>query len=190
MHITSPSYSNYFVDDETWVVNTTDNQGYGAWLEAGESTWSYSHTTQVAYFWAEDLNNGQMGGVYNQAAFGLVSSTDYGQNATINIYLASNGTTWYVGVDAPSKNYFTDETRYVMDTPNEWQLGMELYGNSNQSAGESYFTHNTYLSATDGNYYPETVEGTPKQALPPNASWIIKPNGTNDGGKFATICYC
>jgi len=82
------------------------------------------------------------------------------------------------------------QTKYVMDQPDQWQIGQELYGTSNQSAGESYFTFNNYMNVNNNNFYPEQVEGDVTQNLPPNASWIIPPNSSNDGGKFATICYC
>jgi hypothetical protein len=54
-----------------------------------------------------------------------------------------------VGVYTPAnKNYYSNPTG-VMDQPDEWVLGLELYGTSNQSVGESYFTHNSYMSATN-----------------------------------------
>jgi hypothetical protein len=77
-----------------------------------------------------------------------------------------------------------------MDQPNTWIIGQELYGTSSQSAGESYFIHNQYVDVHNNKFYFEQVEGSPSQSLPPNASWIIKPSSNNNGGEFATICYC
>jgi hypothetical protein len=192
VHLTcSPTYcsSGGFVDNEMWLQKLTSPNnppGYQCpcyWVEAGYSTYSNDHLTRVDYFWADKRP------IYGYVEHDLASvpSGDYGNYASVYINRSSSSS-FEVTINSPGYYFDGSSTNNSM-SPNDINIGQELYGTNGALAPNADLIDNAYID-TSNNFYYQTTMGNRTEDGPPYAWWAIYPTPPNSstGGDLVTAC--
>jgi hypothetical protein len=201
------SSNEWFVTREQWLADTSSwaaSQCTGlasCWVEAGWYQGCIGQSTggpacslsSTSYFWAD--NRPCSGGFY--AHVGGAINSDIGSNVPILIYTAggsahscsSNGK-WNVEIwgNGGVARMLGTSTWNPMQ-PYWWQLGVEVYGNTGQSAVLNDFQYNSFWPQ-GGSWQYTTSDATVTNVAPANAYWNWPPSRSRTGGDLRTSCGC
>lgn len=192
-----PSGCGGFVDDEIWLIDTKTSgctsNGFGVcWVEAGYFFTDGSSNAQ--FFWAD-------GRPLTSSAFNLhiLGATD--PVGTTDHYMIIKDGRGGAGIfqvwvynDGLSTLYQGTSTSNTM-SGNRIDIGQELAGTKDASAGTANFTRNIWAVQVLGPEYVfwynrQTDKGSVGSANPPTASWAVDPASPPppEGGQFTTRC--
>ncbi len=192
-----PSGCGGFVDDEIWLIDTKTSgcrsNGFGmCWVEAGYFFTDGSANAQ--FFWAD-------GRPLTSSAFNLhiLGPTDP-VGVTDHYMIIKDGRggagifqVWVYN-DGLSTLYQGTSTSNAM-SGDRIDIGQELAGTKNASAGTANFSRNIWAVQALGPEYVfwynrQTDKGGVGSASPPTASWAIDPASPPppEGGRFTTSC--
>ncbi len=181
-----PSPGNFWANNEEWLL---DNSG-GNWIEAGVTvgpTHDGHYCSSPCYFWADDR-----GGQYYEHYLGAVPDADYGNLTNIQIaFYPYDNSRWSINVTGASGDQYGDASTQNIMTPNETQVGMELYGYGGQSAAAASYFYNQWgdFSYPTQNWHYQTTDGQTLQMSPITAYWLVPPSLDNgQGGTWKTYC--
>ena len=186
-----------FVDDEIWLIDTKtsgcNSNGFGVcWVEAGYFFTDGSSNAQ--FFWAD-------GRPLTSSTFNLhiLGTTD--PVGTTDHYMIIKDGRGGAGIfqvwvynDGLSTLYQGTSTSNTM-SGNRIDIGQELAGTKDASAGTANFTRNIWAVQVLGPEYVfwynrQTDKGSVGSANPPSASWMVDPASPPppEGGQFTTRC--
>jgi hypothetical protein len=169
----------WFIDNEMWLAQNTSCCSY--WVEAGYSTYSNDHYTSIDYFWA-DLRPGSS---YYEHVLSTVPSGDYGNYANLTIKRSSSSS-FSVSISSPNYSYSGSSTSNSM-TPNDINIGQELYGTIGASAPTAHYIYNQWIDTSNVSHY-QTANGSITSDSPPYAGWTTWPSSSSTGGNMYTYC--
>jgi hypothetical protein len=194
--LSCPSGCGGFIDDEIWLIDNqstgcTTNQFGQCWVEAGSFT---SDGGSQIFFWADSRPLAQS--TFNLHLWGptdAVGTTDHymiikdarGASGIFQVWVYN---------DTLSTLYQGTSTSNTM-SGNAIQIGQELAGTQNASAGNANFTRNIWAVQALGPEYVfwynrQVHQGNMVSNNPPFGSWSIDPSAPPppEGGQFTTHC--
>ena len=189
-----PSDCGGFVNDEIWFIDSNScktNEFALCWIEAG--TWMVAGTDGRHFFWA-DARPGK-GNTLNVHILGPADD-----EGVVNHYMIIHDARGDFGIsqiwiynDSLSTLYNGTSTNNAM-SGNTIQIGQELAGTQNASAGYATFSRNIFAVQALGQEYvfwynAQTTRGTTESGNPPSGAWVIGPDKPPpEGGQFSTKC--
>lgn len=194
----------WHVSDEIWMIDTgtgtwaASNCYAGAcWVESGTQSSAYSSSTcgsSMCYMWADSR---PCGGGYNQHISTTRATNDLGAlSALILQRTLNNGyhsctpnTQW--NAYASSSYYGTGvngTSTYNPMYPNVIEIGLEVYGNTGESAARADWTSNEWVNT--GNWAYQTGDGSKTIMAPTSGAWAVLPHSSSTGGDFYASCGC
>jgi len=197
--LSCPSGCGGFVDDEVWLIDNssrgcTGNAFGTCWVEAGSIAIDGSNPV---FFWADarptttsTFNLHLLGGTDPVGTVDHYMIVKDGRTSpqTFLVFIYNDLlSTLYNGVSALQSGPPMSARRI--------DIGQELAGTNNASAGAANFVRNIWAVQALGPEYVfwynrQTTRGTVTSANPPAASWTIDPSTTPppEGGQFTTRC--
>jgi hypothetical protein len=194
--ISCPSGCGGFIDDEIWLI---DNQSSGCtsnsfgqcWVEAG---YIATDGSSPVFFWADSrpltsstFNLHLLGGTDPLGTVDHFMIIKDGRSSPGLFQL-------WVYNDSLSTLYQGTSTSNTM-SGNAIQIGQELAGNQNASAGSANFNRNIWAVQVLGPEYVfwynrQATQGNIESDVPPTGSWTIDPSTPPppEGGQFTTHC--
>lgn len=185
----SPGTNHWWINNEEWLYDS----GGSYWVEAGVTAGpiqSGPYCSSPCYFWADER---PWPGGYNEHYFASVPSQDFGHYANVKIAVYPYDTTrWSINIQGYSGTLYSGASTSNGMSPNQIHIGMEVYGNSGQSAAKVTFSYNQW-----GDYsYPtqrwtyQQVNGSSSVQSPVSASWAVSPSqdSSHTGGIWQTWC--
>jgi len=195
--MTCPGGCGGFIDDELWLI---DDQSSGCaanpfgmcWVEAGAI--ALDGANNPVFFWAD--SRPLKTSTFNLHLLGATDAAGVTDHYMI-IKDARNGSgifqVWLYN-DSQSTLYNGTSTSNTM-SGNSIQIGQELAGTHDASAGNANFTRNIWAVQTLGPefvfwYNRQTTQGGIISDNPPVGSWTINPSSPPppEGGQFTTHC--
>jgi hypothetical protein len=185
-----------FVDDEIWLVDTRSpdckTNGFNrCWVEAG--TVAFAEADGRYFFWADARP--LKANVFN---FHFLGPAD--GEGVVNHYMMIQDARADSGIfqiwiynDSLSTLYNGTSANNVM-TGNRIDIGQELAGTQNASAGNAAFSRNILAVQALGHEYvfwynAQTTPGHIRIDNPPSGGWVVYPsNPPPEGGQFSTRC--